>query len=73
MNKAFEAQNADPCKLFQDSTTLIEFVVPKVVLQRTHTDSLTVDVKKYLDPTPHLGSGFELKIDELQNNKSITE
>ncbi|CAD6204112.1 GSCOCG00009869001-RA-CDS, partial [Cotesia congregata] len=73
VNKAFEAQNADPCKLFQDLTTLIGFVVSKVVLQRTYTDPLTVDVEKYLDPSPYLGSGFELKIIELKEKKAITE
>ncbi|CAG5090636.1 Similar to ZNF862: Zinc finger protein 862 (Homo sapiens) [Cotesia congregata] len=73
VNKAFEAQNADPCKLFQDLTTLIGFFVSKVVLQRTYTDPLTVDVENYLDPNPYLGSGFELKIIELKEKKAITE
>ncbi|CAG9792674.1 unnamed protein product [Diatraea saccharalis] len=61
----FQANNADPCKLFKDLTTLLRFLVAKIIIPRPQVNPLTINVENYLDPKPYLGYGFEKKIREM--------
>lgn len=73
VNKAFQAKNADPCKLFKDLSTLLGFLVAKIIIPRPQVDPLTINVENYLDPKPYLGYGFETKIGEMREKRLIDE
>lgn len=59
VNKSFESNNADPCKLLSDLTNLVKSTVRKIVTPMCREDFLTVKIENYLNPKPYLGYSFE--------------
>lgn len=75
INKMFESNDVDSCKLLNDLVVLIQsllkqVVVPTYPVQRKYLNN---DFERHLDPKPYLGYSFESKLSEIRNNRPITE
>lgn len=72
VNKAFEANNVDPLKLFKDLALLINSISKMIVLPSYKIDPIKNDIEPFLDNNPYLGFGFENKIKCLKEEKKIS-
>ena len=59
VNKAFQSNAADPCKLLQDLIMLIESLANMVTVTGCKADLVTCNVNDFLHPHPVLGDAFE--------------
>ena len=64
-NKVFQSRSADTTNLLQDLTTLVRTLAEIVVLNGCPEDLLSVNIKNFLHPQPHLGSAFQERIQVL--------
>lgn len=72
VNKSFEAQNADPLKLFNDLILLIHSIAKRITLPSCKLDPVTQDISNYLDKNLYLGYQCETKLNQLKTNKTIS-
>jgi len=72
VNKAFQTNNADPAKLLNDLTILIQGLAQRIVRTGCKENLLNINVKDYLHPHPYLGYNFEEKMKEARKNNSLT-
>lgn len=72
VNKAFEGNNVDPLKLFNDLILLINSICKMIVLPGYKIDPLKNNIEPFLDHHPYLGYGFENKIKHLKEEKKIS-
>ncbi|KAG0418845.1 hypothetical protein HPB47_004551 [Ixodes persulcatus] len=73
VNKAFETSTANPLKLMNDLSLLIEGLAKKIVLPTCRLDPLTCDLDSYADPKPHLGYEAEMKIRDMRGQGLTSE
>ncbi|CAK1597250.1 unnamed protein product [Parnassius mnemosyne] len=67
VNKNFESNDRDPTKLLNDLVELVESVARRIILPIAQIDVLTAtNLESYLDPSPYMGYGFELKLTEYE-------
>jgi len=64
VNKSFESNYADPCKLLSDLTNLVKSTVRKIVTPMCREDFLTVRIEDYLNPKSYLGYSFEKTVED---------
>lgn len=72
VNKALQSRSADPTKLLQDLTILIKTLAQILVVKGCQEDLLSINVKNFLNPKPHLGSAFEMQVEILRKSGRIT-
>lgn len=72
VNKAFEAQNANPLKLLNDLILLIYSIAKRITLPSYKLDPVRHDISNYLDKNLHLGYQCENKLGQLRSNKIIS-
>ncbi|CAN8015307.1 unnamed protein product [Ixodes persulcatus] len=75
VNKAFETSTADPLKLMNDLSLLIEGLAKKIVLPTCRLDPLTCDLDSYAesDPKRHLRYEAERKIRDMRGQGLTSE
>ena len=75
VNKSFEGNNVDPCKLLDDVVNLIQSLLKKVVLPTYNVSRnfLNHNFENHLDPRAYLGYLFENKIADLRKSKAVAE
>lgn len=66
VNKSFEAQAADPSKLLEDLTVLVEGTAKKFVLPTCRKDFLTENLESYIHYRAYLGFEVEEKLHNLR-------
>lgn len=71
VNKNFESNTADPCKLLNDLVVLIQSLMKKIVVPTYPVERkyMSLDFEKHLDPKPYLGYEFEKKVENLRKSQ----
>ncbi|KAF0752309.1 DUF4371 domain-containing protein [Aphis craccivora] len=66
VNKAFESNSANLCKLLSNLSNLVRSLQKKIINPNCKECSLTIDIEKHLHPKPYLGYSFEKRIEEIK-------